>query len=122
MVKLMQDLGMEKFKKEFSNSPKILAYLEANFTGASDQNVWTRLVEAADESDYSLRAWVESLIVMGHWLDARSQYLSLEEQIGYISCAGESAGAGSNFESLPGLVEVMLETYGCERASDRSES
>jgi hypothetical protein len=120
MVKLMQVIGVENFKREFANSPRILSYLEAYFSDELNAEDWTLLSDSADESSFSLRDWVESLIVVGHWLDAHSKELSFEDQIGYISCAGDSAGAGTNLEHLPALVESMLEQYGCERAEPRN--
>ena len=115
MVSLMKDIGLERFKKEFAGSPKLLGYLEANFESAAAPE-WVALTEAVDESDFSLRDWVESLIVMAHWLDSRGLELPMRDQIGYVCCSGDSAGAGSNLEHLPGLVEAMLKQYGCERA------
>jgi len=116
----MQVIGVENFKREFANSPRILSYLEAYFSDRSNAEDWTLLTDSADESSFSLRDWVESLIVVGHWLDAHSKELSFEDQIGYICCAGDSAGAGTNLEHLPALVESMLEQYGCERAEPRN--
>lgn len=120
MVSLIHELGHEKFRKEFSGSPKILSFLEANFKGANPE-AWNELITNADESHFSLRDWVQSLIILGHWLDARNLKLPLSDQIGYVCCAAESAGAGSNLEYLPSLVEVMLEQYGCERAEKVSK-
>ena len=57
---------------------------------------------------------------MRAWLDARSLQLPIEDQLGYICCAGESAGAGANLTHLPPLVADMLEAYGCERAVKKS--
>lgn len=115
MVTLMKNLGTEKFKREFADSPKVIAFLEANFQEA-DSPEWCALIDAADESQFSLRQWVESLIVIGHWLDAHKMDMSMTDQIGYVFCAGESAGAAANLEHLPDLVEAMLKQYGCERA------
>ena len=40
------------------------------------------------------------------------------EQIGYVCCAVEAAGAGASLTHLPSLVAEMLEAYGCERATE----
>jgi len=114
----MKTLGAEKFKREFADSPKVVAYLEANFQ-ESNTTEWCALIDAADESHFSLRMWVDALIVVGHWLDAHSMEMSMTDQIGYVCCAGEAAGAGANLEHLPALVESMLEQYGCDRATPR---
>lgn len=118
MVTIMHNLGLDIFKKEFAGSPKLLAYMEANFQGAGIQD-WKLLIETADESPFSLRQWVEALIVLGHWLDARGLYLPMEDQVGYVCCSADAAGSGANLEHLPSLTEAMLQNYGCERAEPR---
>lgn len=115
MVELMQKVGYELFMKQFSDSPANMAYLEAQF-GDADQATCDALLESVDESDYSLRDWVEALRELGHWLDGRNMKMKLMDQIGYMSCAAASAGAGANLSHLPSLLNDMLQTYGCERA------
>ena len=105
---------MERFREEFADSPAALTWLEANLTDVDD-GVVRDLLEEVDASRFSLRQWVEGMVVLGHWLDARRQRASLVDQIGYVSCASAAAGAGASLSSLPGLVEDMLETYGFER-------
>lgn len=119
MVTLMKNLGAEKFRREFADSPKVIAFLEANFQDA-ESPAWCALLEAADESPFTLRQWVESLIVVGHWLDAHHMEMSITDQIGYVCCAGESTGGGATLEHLPDVVEAMLEQYGCDRATPKS--
>lgn len=120
MVGIIESLGIEIFQEQFADSPKLLAYLEANFSGGENVALRGQLLEAADESSFSLRQWVESLRTLQSWLDARSLEMPVADQIGYVSCAGESAGSGSNLTHLPALVADMLETYGCERAVKKS--
>jgi hypothetical protein len=118
MVDVIEILGTDIFRREFADSPKLLAYLEANFSGDSQMSIRAQLLEAADESDFSLRQWVESLRTIQCWLDARGLAMPLEDQIGYICCASESAASGANLTHLPALVADMLEAYGCERADE----
>ncbi|MGJ8652305.1 MAG: hypothetical protein ACSHX8_03440 [Opitutaceae bacterium] len=115
MVDLIQKLGGASFLEQFADSPANLAFVEAHFRDA-EQAVCDALLECVDESPYSLRDWIEALRKVGHWLDARSLAMELGDQIGYVSCATDSAGAGANLTHLPSLVEEMLEAYGCERA------
>lgn len=119
MVDVIESPGTEKFQEQFADSPKLLAYLEANFSGGDNAALRARLLEAADESAFSLRQWVESLRTLQSWLDARGLDMPVAEQLGYVGCAGESAGPGANLTHLPALVADMLEAYGCERAVKR---
>lgn len=114
---------MDVFKEQFADSPQLLAFLEANFTGIENIEARHQLLQvlvATDESDFSLRQWIESLRTLQAWLDARNLQMAMEEQIGYVCCAGESAGAGAKLSHLPSLVAEMLEAYGCERAVKRA--
>ncbi len=115
MVDFVTAIGPELFREQFAGSPAMIAFLDAIFRDA-DPSVHSTLLECADESDFSLRQWVEALRTLGHWLDAHGLELSFEDQIGYVCCAAESARSGANLSHLPSLVDEMLETYGCERA------
>jgi hypothetical protein len=115
MVDLINKIGEEVFFQQLAHSPANLAFLETQFRDV-DPALCNLFVESVDDSSFSLRNWVEALRVLGHWLDARGLSLSLSDQIGYVACATDAAGAGSNLTHLPSLVEEMLETYGCERA------
>jgi hypothetical protein len=116
MVEIINAIGAEAFKQQFADSPQLLVLLEAAFSGAENAVARAQLLELADESPFSLRQWVEALHTHSAWLDAHGLHMSLEDQLGYICCAGESASAGAHLTLLPALVEDMLEAYGCERA------
>lgn len=122
MEERFKELGMGMFAEQFANSPQLLSFFGANFGGSENAAIRQTLLEAADSSDFSLRQWVESLRTLRAWLDARGLILPLEDELGYIGCAAEAAGAGSNLSYLPALVTEMLETYGCDRAEPRSAS
>jgi hypothetical protein len=115
MFVVMDKLGLKDFWKQFANSPAELCYLEAHFRGASE-DTHLALLECADESDFSIKDWVAGLLVLDHWLEANDLSLSMDDQIGYVCCAGESAGVGGYLSHLPTLVHEMLKAYGCERA------
>ncbi len=121
MVEIFDSLGEEGFKKQFADSPQLLAFLEANFAGSVNAAALKTLLENADESAFSLRHWVEALRTLRAWLDTRGLEMSTEDEIGYVCCAGEAAGAGANLSSLHALVAEMLEAYGCERAVKKGE-
>ena len=117
MDEIIERLGIDIFNEQFADSPKLVALLEANFAGVENAEIWHQLLEATDESEFSLHQWVDSLSIVIAWLDSRGLELAMKEQIGYVCCAGEAAGAGANLTHLPSLVTEMLETYGCERAT-----
>ena len=117
MDEIIELLGIDIFNEQFADSPKLVALLEANFAGVENAEIWHQLLEATDESEFSLHQWVDSLSIVIAWLDSRGLELAMKEQIGYVCCAGEAAGAGANLTHLPSLVTEMLETYGCERAT-----
>ena len=117
MDEIIERLGIDIFNEQFADSPKLVALLEAYFAGVENAEVWHHLLEATDESEFSLHQWVDSLSIVIAWLDSRGLELAMKEQIGYVCCAGEAAGAGANLTHLPSLVTEMLETYGCERAT-----
>jgi hypothetical protein len=119
MVDVIESTSIEVFREQLGKSPKLLAYLEANISGAAKADPRRQLLEAADESAFPLRQWVESLCALQSWLDARGLEMPVDDQIGYVCCADESAGAGANMTQLPALVADMLEAYGCERAVKR---
>ena len=117
MDEIVERLGIDIFNQQFGDSPKLVVLLEAYFAGVENTEARHQLLEATDESEFSLHQWVDSLSVVIAWLDSRGLELAMEEQIGYICCAGEAAGACANLTLLPSLVAEMLETYGCERAT-----
>ncbi|MFP4259935.1 MAG: hypothetical protein ACLFS1_02540 [Opitutales bacterium] len=110
---------MESFEKRdiyerFGHAPTLVAWVEGHLAEHGGAFLDT-LVEAVDESPFSLRQWVEALVVMGEWLHSHRRQASLEDQIGYVSCAAASASHCPNEESLPDLVGEMLANYGFER-------
>ena len=111
----MNKSGFESFLKEFSDTPANAAFVDAQFRDVDDATV-DEFLEAVDGSDFSFLDWVESLRSLVLWLDSNGLTMQLSDQIGYISCAAASAGAGAHLTCLPLLVEEMLDAYGCERA------
>ena len=110
----MQEFETTSFWVQFADSPCVLPYLEAHFKGADA--LQHALLEEADDSAFSLHQWVEALIVLSQWLEVHGFDLSIEDHIGYVSCATVAAGSAVHLTHLPGLVEDLLERHGCERA------
>jgi len=109
----MKKIGMDDFLTQFADSPARLAWVEACL---SDRDSVRALLDAVDESPYSLRQWVDAFIIVGQWLDARGLCASFRDQLGYVSCACEAAGAGANLTTLSAVVSEMLDDYGFECA------
>ena len=118
MLEIIECIGADIFNEQFADSPQLVVFLEAHFNGIENNSVRRQLLEAVDVSEFSLQQWVESLSIAQSWLDARGLELAMGEQIGYVCCAVEAAGAGASLTHLPSLVAEMLETYGCERATE----
>ena len=117
MDDIVKRLGTDIFNDKFADTPQLVVFLAAYFAGVENTEARHQLLEATDESEFSLHQWVDSLSIVTAWLDSRGLELAMQEQIGYVCCAGEAAGAGANVTHLPSLVAEMLETYGCERAT-----
>ena len=118
MLKIIDCIGADIFNEQFADSPQLVTFLESHFEGIENTLARRQLLEAADESEFSLHQWVESLSIVKTWLDVRGLVLAMGDQIGYVCCAGEAAGAGASLTHLPSLVGEMLEAYGCERATE----
>ena len=118
MSTLRKSLTRDPFLRHLADSPKLLAFMEANFNG-ENQAVRERLGELVDESDYDLHQWVKSLSIIGHWLDSHVLQMPLDDQLGYVCCAVEVVGSGASMQDLPSLVHEMLDLYGCERATKK---
>lgn len=118
MLKIIDCIGADIFNEQFADSPQLVTFLESHFDGIENTLARRQLLEAADESEFSLHQWVESLSIVKTWLDVRGLVLAMGDQIGYVCCAGEAAGAGASLTHLPSLVAEMLEAYGCERATE----
>ena len=118
MLKIIDCIGADIFNEQFVDSPQLVTFLESHFDGIENTLARHQLLEAADESEFSLYQWVESLSIVKTWLDVRGLVLTMGDQIGYVCCAGEAAGAGASLTHLPSLVAEMLEAYGCERATE----
>ena len=116
-VENMDFAGLENLDFAHVGHVNVTNVENVDFAGVENAEVWHQLLEATDESEFSLHQWVDSLSIVIAWLDSRGLELAMKEQISYVCCAGEAAGAGANLTHLPSLVTEMLETYGCERAT-----
>lgn len=112
-------MPLQKLWAPLTHSPKLVAFADAQF-GLGRDVQRDQLLTYVDDSDFSLLDWMEALKLLGHWLDAHDQSMELEDQLGYVSCAVEAAGADARMEHLPSLVSDMLHRYGCERAQGKS--
>ena len=111
----MQEHKAVNILEQFGEFPSILAYFKKHF---KDENALLQntLLNAVDESEFSLHEWIESLLVMDQWLEQNSLTLSTENSIEYVSCAATAVGGTLNLCHLPTVVNDFLEQYGCEQA------
>ena len=98
----------------FAEHPALLGQIKSD--GSVLQEM---LLQEADESDFSLADWVDSLNVLYHWLEQGGLTLPLQDGLGYVSCAAKSVGSSSALNHLPSLVHDFLDQYGCELAVNR---
>jgi hypothetical protein len=109
----MKEIDIQILCEQFADSPARLAWFEANLAGADSS--WIQgFLRDVDDSEFPFGQWIDALIVLGQWMDARALKADLEDQVGYVHCA--SASGGANLVPLSAVLEDMLETYGFERA------
>jgi hypothetical protein len=109
----------DALSRVLADAPALRHFYEAHLGGREQADARRSLLELADSSAFSTRQWIESLSILHTWLSTRALTLPIEDAIGYVSCAAESAGPAANLSDLPSLVTEMLEAYGCERAEPR---
>mgnify|MGYP000095633209 FL=1 len=120
MAKQSKTISVETIRRDLGGVPRLVAWLEAHFT-EENEGAAKKLIDAADDSSYTLRQWIESLVVLGEWLHSHHFEAALEDQIGYVGCACASVSSTAGFHSLALLVEEMLSEYGFERAVPKVE-
>jgi len=108
----MQDFKELSIWSQFADCPVVATYVTTHFQYA-DEALQRALLEAVDESTYSLREWLEALILLSQWLQRHHLHLSIQNQLSYVSCA---AASGATLSDLPILVHDFLDQYGCARA------
>lgn len=94
--------------KDAGESPLTLPY--PNWT-SEDQ---AALLEAVDDSDYSLADWVEALDAFVHWLEQRGESRRpWQGMLGYIHCCAAMATApGIGLANLKVIVNQTLIEFG----------
>jgi len=102
-----------------ANSVQARAWVDTVLRG-SPPAARVLLLETSEASVFSLSRWIEALAVFSAWLEARDLEAALEDQIAYLECCAASAGPAAALEDLPGIVQDMLETHGCEAAHKRT--
>lgn len=112
----MKEISTESFLKQLADSPARLAWAEACLP---DNDSVPILLDAVDESPYSLGQWIDAIIVVDKWLDERGLEAPFQAQLGYVSCACEAAGAGATLTTLHSVVSEMLADYGFDSAVKR---
>jgi hypothetical protein len=115
----MKEINLARLIRQFSHSPAKIAWIEAYL---SDQGTLMALLDAVDDSPYSLSQWIDAFIVVGQWMEVRGLRASFGDQLGYVHCACESAGTGANLTTLSAVVSEMLDDYGFGFSQPKDES
>lgn len=111
----MKERKTVKMSEQFREFPSMLTYLSKHFE-EENSILQHSLLNAVDESDFSLHEWVESLMLVDRWLENDHLILSIENNIEYVSCAAAAVRGSSTLCHLPSVVNDFLEQYGCELA------
>ena len=74
---------------------------------------WHLLLESVDDSDYSLRDWVEALVSFSEYIEEKDGVADLNTMLGYLNCCCEADG-GSVSLPLIHVLNEMLKQYGFE--------
>mgnify|MGYP001088383180 CR=1 FL=1 len=109
-------MQIEKLNQQLKNSPELQIFVSAHFVGEGGAAALQTLMESADESPFSIQDWLRAVRILSVWLDTRALRLPTIDEVGYVTCAADSAGPSAQLSDLPSLVAEMLEAYGCERA------
>lgn len=76
------------------------------------------LARHVDQSDFSLRDWLEALFKMRQWLRAHNEPEDFVRSLGYIKCASLSL-ANTGGGTLGSSVVDMLDQFGVEKLSNK---
>jgi len=90
---------------------RALAYREEIFDDAANR-VWEHLVEAIDDSEETLPAWLAALEVFFRWTEAKGLNPHLNGATGFLHCSALAVGTADHYPSFPVAVQTMLDTYG----------
>jgi len=110
---------MDDLLRQFSEAPARLGWVQAHL---ADPEVVEALLQAVDDSPYSLGQWIDAFVVLDQWLEAKSLSASIEDQMGYLHCVAEAAGSGAVWIRLEAFVSEMLAQYGFEHVRPRDGS
>ncbi|MGC6456297.1 MAG: hypothetical protein ACON46_07200 [Coraliomargaritaceae bacterium] len=105
-----------RLKQQLSGQPNLLASVLESFP---EEVLLKEFLFAVDESVFGLVDWVEAQCVLADWLEERGLVLPVGDRINYLSCVAEAGSGGLALENLSSMIEEMLATYGCERATKK---
>jgi len=83
---------MEDLQRQFSDVPARQGWIAAHLT---DPGLVEALLQMVDDSPYPLGQWIDAFIVLEEWLEAHRRCAPMQEQLGYVHCAGAAAGSGA---------------------------
>ncbi|MDQ8182361.1 hypothetical protein [Pelagicoccus sp. SDUM812005] len=93
--------------------------VDALVVGVSDEaggidGFLDQLKELVDESAFDLRAWLSAFESVESHLATKGRWATASSILGYLQCSAEFGGSSENRQSLPEIVDGMLEQYGFE--------
>jgi hypothetical protein len=69
---------------------------------------------SVDESAFDLASWLAAFEGVQVYLASRGRSASVSSVLGYLQCSAEFGGSGENRQSLPEIIDGMLEQFGFE--------
>lgn len=98
---------------ESKSSREFLDFLRK--TGVSDLSTF---LESVDQSDYSLRDWIDAMQAFDRWLAGRDvRERPFDAMTGYITCCTMTNPVSVQIPELQAVVIQNLEQYGFEAVS-----
>ena len=98
------------FARCFSSSEQFSTFIPLD----EDANQIEELLKAVDASDYSLKEWVGTLVILDVWLKGENRDFNMQKCIGYIACCAESASISTPLASLEDFTTEMITTHGID--------
>ncbi len=91
----------------------IFSYLERHLKSSPSQKENGELLfTLIDKTQYSVRSWMEAIILFDNWLRERERKSDFKTMIGYIECSTLSPENKVLKYELKELVEKMLNEFG----------
>tara|TARA_B110000037_G_C17069768_1_gene485358 strand:- start:358 stop:813 length:456 start_codon:yes stop_codon:yes gene_type:complete len=88
------------------------ASIDVSERGVPFATVWSDLETRIDDSQFSMKSWLNALSVLLRYLKKEGRMCSLSILLGYLSCSAEFAYSKGVSVSLSEVVDEMLKEFG----------